>query len=107
MKPHLEVKLRRGAPTPDAPYWEDAIHDKAGTDSPIDPSLSKLLARYAVPVLSTRAYAPHGDSWSADEIASGFNRVYRLVLLENRSLPPQLLRDIQLIPTIEYARLGA
>jgi len=107
VKPHLEVKLRRGVPTPDAPYWEDAIHDKAGTDSSIDRDLTRLLTRYAVPVLATRAYEPHGRGWSQHEIAAGLNRVYRLVLLENRSLPPELLRDIQLIPTIEYARLGA
>jgi len=64
VKPHLEVKLRRGVAAPDAPYWEDAIHDKAGTDSSIDRELTRLLARYAVPVLSTRAYAPHGSGWS-------------------------------------------
>lgn len=107
MKPHLEVKLRQGAPTPDAPYWEDAIHDKAGTDTIVDRELIRVLARYAVPVLATRAYAPQGSLWSPDEIAAGFNRIYRLVLLENRTVPAQLLQDISLIPTIEYARLGA
>ncbi|MEW5918292.1 MAG: peptidase S8, partial [Gemmatimonadota bacterium] len=107
MKPHLEVKLRQGAPTPDAPYWEDAIHDKAGTDTIVDRELTRVLARYAVPVLATRAYAPQGSLWSPDEIAAGFNRIYRLVLLENRTVPAQLLQDISLIPTIEYARLGA
>ncbi|HJU73583.1 MAG TPA: S8 family serine peptidase [Gemmatimonadaceae bacterium] len=107
MKPHLEVKLRRGVPTPDAPYWEDAIHDKAGTDTVVDREVARLLARQAVPVLTTRAYAPESHSWSPEEIAAGLDRVYRLVLLENRTLPQQLLNDIQLIPTIEYARLGA
>ncbi|MFN8570861.1 MAG: S8 family serine peptidase [Gemmatimonadaceae bacterium] len=109
MKPHLEVKLKSGVPTPDAPYWEDAIRDKAGTDVPIDRNVARLIARYALPILSTRAYAPsHGGSaWSADEIASGLNRVYRLVLNEDGEIPPQLVRDISVIPTIEYVRIGA
>ena len=107
MKPHLEVKLRSGVPTPDVPYWEDAIRDKSGTETIIDRDLARLLARYALPVLATRAYAPRGAQWSSDEIAAGFNRIYRLVLLEDRAVPPQLLHDIEVLPTIEYARLGA
>jgi subtilisin family serine protease len=107
MKPHLELKLRPGVVAPDAPYWEDAIRDKAGTDVHVDRDVSTLLANYRVPVITTRAYAPHGPTWSPDEIASGFDRVYRLVLLEGGTLPAGLIRDIRLVPTVEYARLGA
>ena len=107
MKPHLEVKLREGVPAPDAPYWEHAIRDKSGTNATIDRALARLLERYDVPVFATRAYAPHGASWSPEEIASGFNRVYRLVLADAGTVPARLLQDITLIPTIEYARLGA
>lgn len=107
MKSHLEVKLREGVPAPDAPYWEHAIRDKSGTNVTIDGALARLLERYDVPVIATRAYAPHGAAWSPEEIASGFNRVYRLVLADSGTVPARLLQDITLIPTIEYARLGA
>ena len=107
MKPHLEVKLREGVPAPDAPYWEHAIRDKSGTNVTIDRALARLLERYDVPVIATRAYAPHGVTWSPEEIASGFNRIYRLVLADSGAVPARLLQDITLIPTIEYARLGA
>ena len=107
MKPHLELKLRPGVVAPEAPYWEDAIRDKAGTDVAVDRDVARILGKYRVPVITTRAYAPHGPTWSPDEIASGFDRVYRLVLLEGGTLPPALVRDIQLVPTVEYARLGA
>jgi len=107
MKPHLDVKLKPGAPAPDAPYWEDAIRDKSGTDVVIDREVARLLARYALPIIATRAYAPSGQTWSADEIASGLDRVYRLVLMEDREIPPNLIRDISLVPTIDYARIGA
>lgn len=107
MKPHIELRLLPGVVTPDAPYWEDAIHDKAGTDISVDREVSRILAHHRVPVITTRAYSPHGNTWSPDEVASGFNRVYRLVLIEGGSLPPGLIREIQLVPTVEYVRLGA
>ena len=107
MKPHVELKLRSGVRAPDAPYWEDVIRDKAGTETVVDRDVTRLFARFAVPVLVTRAYAPHGVAWSPDEVASGLNRIYRLVLLQDRAVPEQLLRDIELVPTVEYVRLGA
>lgn len=107
MKPHVELKLKAGVTAPDAPYWEDAIHDKAGTEVAPDPGIARLLAKYAVPVLATRAYAPKGAHWSPDEIAAGLDRVYRLVLNEDRAFPPALIADISLLPTVEYVRLGA
>ncbi len=106
MKPHIELKLREGVVAPDAPYWEDAIRDKTGTDVPVDRAVARLLAQYAIPVAVTRAYAPHGATWSPDEVASGFNRVYRLVLLDALAVPPSLVRDISVLPTIEYVRMG-
>ena len=107
MKRHLDVKVKPGVSAPDAPYWENAIGDKSGTDVVLDRDVARLLARYALPVIVTRAYAPSGQAWSNDEIASGLDRVYRLVLMEDREIPPQLIRDISLVPTIEYARIGA
>jgi subtilisin family serine protease len=107
VKPHLEVKMRPGQPDIPAPYWEDAIHDKTGTGVTLDPRLTRLLARYALPVIVTKAYAPGGATWSPDEIASGFDRIYRLVLQEHTEIPAALIQEISLIPTIEYARLGA
>ena len=107
MKPHIELKLRSGVRTPDAPYWEDAITDKSGTDAVIDRDVARLLAKYALPVAVTRAYAPHREGWSRDEIASGLDRVYRLILLQEGEIPPAFVRDIALLPSVEYARIGA
>ena len=106
MKPHLELKLKSGVVAPDAPYWEDVIRDKAGSQVAVDRDVARLLARHDTPVLTTRAYAPAGATWSPDEIAAGLNRVYRLVLLADRAVPPALVSDIALIPTVEYVRIG-
>ena len=106
MKPHFEVKFRRGAPSPDAPYWEDVIHERTVSEVSIDREIARLLERYALPVIVTRAYAPQGATWSDEEIAAGLDRVYRLVLREDRAIPEGLLRDISLVPVVEYARPG-
>jgi thermitase len=106
MKPHLELKLKLGVDAPDAPYWEDVIRDKAGSDVVIDRELARVLTRHATSVLTTRAYEPSASTWSPDEIAAGLDRVYRLVLLQDGDVPPALIQDISLIPTVEYVRLG-
>ena len=45
-------------------------------------------------------------TFSPDEIASGLDRVYRLVLQRAGSVPPALLDSVRLLPTVEYVRLG-
>ncbi|MEP7383184.1 MAG: S8 family serine peptidase [Gemmatimonadota bacterium] len=106
MKPHLELKLKAGVNAPDAPYWEDVIRDKAGSEIAVDRDVARVLAGHDTPVLTTQAYRPSGAAWSADEVAAGLDRVYRLVLIADGDVPPNLVRDISLIPTIEYVRIG-
>ena len=106
MKPHIEFKVRRGAPTPPAPFWEEILTEKSGASAEAHPEITRLLARYAIPVWVTRGYAPSGAEWSPTEIASGLNRIYRLVLQENRTVPAELIRNIELLPFIEYAHVG-
>lgn len=109
MKPQIDLKLRRGPVAESfdaAPHWVDAIHDKrAGTVVP-EVRLARLLARHGVPVWLTHGYAPSGERWSQAEVASGLDRVYRLVLQENADIPPALIRDIRLLPYVEYAHAG-
>ena len=106
MKPHIELKYRTNGALPDAPYWETIIKDKSAASGETHEDVARLLARYAVPVWVTRAYAPAGASWSPAEIASGLDRIYRLVLQEDRAIPPELVHDISLLPIVEYARIG-
>lgn len=109
MKPHIDFKVRRG---PDAeafsraPHWEDAIRTKPAETMILEPRLARLLAKHGVPVWLMHGYAPKGATWSAAEVASGLDRIYRLVLQENAKVPPALLDDIRLLPYVEYVRAG-
>lgn len=107
MKPHIDLKLRAGTEAEQfavAPHWEDAIRDKPVATEIPESRMARLLALHRTPVWLMRGYAPQSGRWSAAEIASGLNRIYRLVLQENAEIPPALIRDISLLPYVEYAR---
>jgi subtilisin family serine protease len=109
VKPHIELKLRAGGGATAfaaAPHWEKAIGTKGPDTAVPERALARLLTRHGVPVWVTHAYAPHGKQWSKAEVAAGLDRIYRLVLQENAGIPPALIRDIRLLPYVEYARPG-
>jgi hypothetical protein len=106
VKQHIELKYRPDTPRPEAPYWEEIIRDKSQAVGETHRDVARILARYALPVWVTQSYAPAGKTWSPAEIASGLNRIYRLVLQEDRAISPDLVHDISLLPVVEYARIG-
>lgn len=106
MKPHLIVKLARALPSP-PPSWQDALALE-NADIPTrsgHAAFDKALTRSGVPVSLTAEYTPRlPGRWSADELASGLNRLYRLVLQEDTTFPPALIQAISLLPDVEYVR---
>jgi subtilisin family serine protease len=108
VKPHLRIKLREGAVVlREPPHWTELIEDKSRAEGPFHGPLDRELARHGTPVWVAHEYRPEADAFSAEEIASGLNRVYRLILQVDGRFPPDLIRDISLLPTIEYVRPGA
>jgi subtilisin family serine protease len=107
MKPHLEVRLRSHVALPEAPFWAAVIANPGLAIDRFVPEVDRVLDRNRIAVSVTRAYPPHGATWTPEEVASGVNRVYRLVLRENRPVPPEVLREIAALPSVESARPGA
>ena len=107
MKAHLRVKLAPNAHVDEPiPYWEDVIDDKSIAKTSFYRPVDDVFARYGIPIWVTREYRPIADAFDADEIAAGLNRIYRLILQRDEAVPPALVRDVQLVPTVEYARVG-
>jgi len=106
LKAHIDLKLRSGVPAPSAPHWEAIIGDKSAAEEEAQPDVARVLAQYGLPVWVTRAYAPAGKGWSPAEVASGLDRIYRLVLRQDRVIPPELIEAISLLPAVEYVRPG-
>jgi thermitase len=105
MKDHLSVKLREGAAVlREVPHWTELIEDKSRAEGPFHGPLDRELARHGTPVWVAHEYAPEAGTFSAEEIASGLNRVYRLILQTEGRFAPDLIEAIRLLPTIEYVR---
>jgi len=104
MKSHLIIKLKEGAREIDAPHWAEIIADKSPVAEQIDPQIDQLLKSRNIPVWVTREYSPRMEIWSPDEIESGLNRVYRLILQRNDKIPAGIVASIRLLPHVESAR---
>ena len=107
MSPHFIVTLARGVrPLVEPPHWQDAIIHKGGTREGITPALNALLARFDLPVWTTHEYRQCGQGWSQAERTCGMDRIYRLILRQNRDLPRGLIDSIRLLPEVADARPG-
>ena len=106
MKPHIKLTLKADVSPGGIPYWKDVISGQAAAPSQIDPDVDKLIKQYRLPVRVTREYQPAGESWDKDERASGFNRVYRLILQRNIGIPPDLINAISVLPKVEAVSPG-
>lgn len=106
MKPHIKITLKEDI-TPDRiPYWGDVAAGKAKAQARIAPAVDRVFEKYDRPVLVTREYQSAGKSWDKDEVASGFNRVYRLILKQNTDIPASLVKEISVLPIVETVTPG-
>lgn len=106
MKPHLIIKTSIPLPR-EIPSWEDAIRSKTGVQEMFNPEVDRLLQRFQLSAWTTREYRPARENrWSAEEIRSGFDRIYRLILQQDREIPLALVDAIRLLPEVEEVRLG-
>lgn len=101
------IQLRRGSTTvADPPSWIDVARGRRSALFRLVPSVDRLLARHGLPVLVTREHVPGGERWTLPEVDAGLDRIYRLVLRENRGIPPQLLAELRVLPEVSFVRPG-
>lgn len=109
MKPSLSIKLAADRAPPAVPHWGEVLGDDDQPPTALLPEIDRIFHRYRLPVWVTAEYPSHGDNWSPDEIASGLNRIYRLVLQRDGEIPKALIDEIRLLPFIEHvhsSRIG-
>lgn len=105
MKEHLVIKLyRQLSDDRDMPDWTTFINDKSVMKESLTPDVDRLLHSLNLKFWATREFKPAAADWNQDEINSGLNRTYRLILQENYQLPANLVDQIKLIPSVEEAR---
>jgi thermitase len=101
------VVLRPSVPLPALAAWTDVVRDKTDAAETLNPSIDAVLRRHDVPVWVAMEYSKRGPEWSQDEIRSGLNRIYRLILQRDGSIPQGMLDEISLLPVVEAVRPGA
>lgn len=107
MKAHLKLRLRPDVRVEqEVPHWEDLIGSKGASPDHFHTPVDRLLARHGTPVWVAHEYRPATGGFSDEEARAGLNRVYRLILQREGGFPPDLVRDISLVPTVEYVDVG-
>ena len=108
MKPHLIVRLRPGAGPAAVAAWHESIDDKAGATESLTAAVDAVLRRHHIHGWVTQEFAPAAPDrrWSADEVVSGLNRVFRIVLRDDPAIPRALVDDDFVLPEVEYVRIG-
>ncbi|HEY4406661.1 MAG TPA: S8 family serine peptidase [Xanthobacteraceae bacterium] len=105
MKRHLVLKLVEQHPDDaDIPHWLELIDDRSKSRDSINPILDRLLQQAGIKFWTTSEYDSADSEWDDDEIRSGLNREYRLILQNDYDLPPDLIEKIKLLPFVEDAR---
>ena len=108
MKPHIKLKLRPDvAFAAGLPHWQAFLNDSKLARTHLHESIDRVFANHAVSIWVTSEYRPTGSDWDAAELASGLNRVYRLILQHDRSIPPPLMAELAALPVVEDAQVGA
>ena len=106
MKPHVTLTLRTPLQSRALPYWVDTITQPQLRSEQFLPAVDAIFAQHHLPFIATQEYRPAGSSWSPQEIVSGLNRVYRLVLQCDVAIPRDLIESIRLLPEVERIRAG-
>lgn len=105
MKPHLIIQLHQRLDQ-HTPHWQAARDRKDGVPTAFRNAIDALLKRHGLAVWVTLEYQQAGAHWSAEEVAEGLDRVYRVVLQQNRPVPPELVADIARLPEVARVTVG-
>jgi thermitase len=105
MKSHLVLKLVEQHPEDaDIPHWLELIADRSRARDAVHPALDRLMRESGIKCWLTNEYDTADSEWDEDEIRTGLNRTYRLILQEDYELPPDLVARIKLLPFVEDVR---
>lgn len=106
MKNHLIIWIDQGKGIVDIPFWGDLIRKDNLKADKFYPEIVSVFKKHKVPVLYSKEYKPKLQEWSADEVGSGLDRVFRVILQEDRKFPPELVNDISLVPYVKRVKPG-
>lgn len=84
----------------------DAAHRRSALPDKFIPEVDRLLVRYGLPATIASEHRPARNAWNQEEIESGLNRIYRVILRRDTDIPQDLIEQIRLIPDVERVRIA-
>ncbi len=106
MKNHLIIWIDPQKNILELPFWGDLIKNKNLKADRFYPEISSLFNKHKTPVLYSGEYKPRLETWTEEEVKSGLNRIFRIILQEDKNFPPELIREISLVPFVEKVTPG-
>lgn len=104
MKESITIKLRSQLDSY-YPSWQDVVFDKGEAQDSLTMGIDRIISDNNLPVWITSEYKSMKDGgWTKSEVNQGFNRVYRIILKEDRKLPDSLINQISLLPNVESVK---
>ncbi len=105
MKKHIKIKLNQ-AISPRFVHWQDILVNKLIARSHLHPAIDQILAEFQLLVWVTQEYQSVDGQWNAAELATGLDRVYRLILQEDQEIPARLIQKLSSLPIVEEVNIG-
>lgn len=104
MRSHLIIKLFTPLKGVKVPYWVEFINDKEGSISFFNNAIDEILSGDNLQVWITTEYKPASGEFSKEEISSGLNRIYRVILQNMLDFPESVIKKIRGLPIVEEVR---
>ena len=101
MKHHIIVKSPLKPNALNYPFWGDVANGISAPQTTFLTEVDNLFNAYNLGFVVTAEYPKSGQNWTPDEIKTQLNNYYRIILTEEKNIPPELVKRIQLIPNIE------
>lgn len=102
MKQHIIVKASFEPIEGNYPFWGDVALGLKQPGISLYPPIDNLMNQYHLPFVVTQEYPKRSDNWTKEELKTGLNQYYRLILRANKSIPAELLDQIRLIPEVKH-----
>jgi thermitase len=107
MKSHFIIKMKTPLGIANIPYWVDFISNRNNSIESFSNEIDEICRRNNFRFWITAEYKPTQQQWSAVEIETGLNRLYRIVAQQDGALPNNLLTAITTLPIVAYVREGS
>jgi subtilisin family serine protease len=106
MKNHFVVKISKeleGTVPKNIPYWKDLIANKSLAVESFFPPFDDFFKNKQIKFWVTKEYRPQYLAWNKEEIATGLNLQFRIILQHDYILPANFLGQLKALPLVEDA----